>query len=362
MEKDRNEALLREQVLAVETRLSVEVAAMAATERSESERIRHRAAGEWEILELRQNSLVASITEQTTFAETLKIMGQHRELQNQIEASKRVEAGELDVRRLVLQREITDLTRQQRDLLFEQQAIRAQEALGKIGGSEFGQNLGVVSAIAAGKDPYTQDFERWSDLQDQKIMRMEEIGAAEQQIKDAYREYDLQQEAMAQQQKLAVASSTFGMLAGLATSLYNMQGQQGGAAFEMMKAYRIGETAMNTYSAAVGAYNALASIPYVGPALGAAAAAAAIAFGMAQVQAIASMKPGSMGSGGGVGSISRIGMGASTEPAKAEPEKAAPAGPVVNVYFYSSYIGADRDALARDLVPSITKAVQDGVK
>ena len=38
----------------------------------------------------------------------------------------------------------------------------------------------------------------------------------------------------------------------------------------------------------MGAYNALASIPYVGPALGAAAAAAAIAFGGAQINAIKS--------------------------------------------------------------------------
>ena len=65
-----------------------------------------------------------------------------------------------------------------------------------------------------------------------------------------------------------MTAATFGMLGSLATSLYNMQGKQGGAAFEAMKAFRIGETIMNTYSAAVGAYNALASIPYVGPFLG----------------------------------------------------------------------------------------------
>ena len=57
-------------------------------------------------------------------------------------------------------------------------------------------------------------------------------------------------------------------------------------AFEIQKAFKIAETVQNTYSAAMGAYSALAGIPIVGPALGAAAAAAAIAFGGAQISAI----------------------------------------------------------------------------
>jgi hypothetical protein len=69
--------------------------------------------------------------------------------------------------------------------------------------------------------------------------------------------------------------------------------------FEIGKAAAIAETIINTYSAAMGAYKALASIPYVGPALGAAAAAAAIASGMAQVQAIRSQSFGGGGGGGG---------------------------------------------------------------
>jgi hypothetical protein len=66
--------------------------------------------------------------------------------------------------------------------------------------------------------------------------------------------------------------------------------------FELGKIAAIGETVINTYKAATGAYAALSSIPYVGPALGAAAAAAAIAAGMANVAAI---KAQSFGGGGG---------------------------------------------------------------
>jgi hypothetical protein len=165
---------------------------------------------------------------------------------------------------------------------------------------------------------------------------------------------------MVNQQKMAMGAATFGMLGSLSTSLYNMQGKQGGAAFEAMKAFRIGETLMNTYSAAVGAYNALASIPYVGPALGAAAAAAAIVFGMAQVRAITSMKPGSMGSGGAVGSISQIGMGSAPASAKEEPQGKETASPVVNVHIYGNVV--DHDAFARELVPALTKAYADNAQ
>ena len=79
-------------------------------------------------------------------------------------------------------------------------------------------------------------------------------------------------------------SSYAGMLKGLtsqaATSNRTM--------FELNKAAGISETVVNTYRAAQGAYAALAGIPIVGPFLGAAAAAVAIASGVAQVNAIKS--------------------------------------------------------------------------
>jgi hypothetical protein len=58
------------------------------------------------------------------------------------------------------------------------------------------------------------------------------------------------------------------------------------------KGFAITKAIIDTYTAANGAYSAMASIPYVGPALGAAAAAAAIAAGMANVSAITSTNAG----------------------------------------------------------------------
>jgi len=70
------------------------------------------------------------------------------------------------------------------------------------------------------------------------------------------------------------------------------------------KAAAITNAVINTYQSATAAYAAMASIPYVGPALGAAAAAAAIAAGMANVAQIRSQQTGFM-DGGYTGSIAR---------------------------------------------------------
>lgn len=56
------------------------------------------------------------------------------------------------------------------------------------------------------------------------------------------------------------------------------------------KAIKIAETTMTTYQSAVSSYNSLSGIPIVGPALGAVAAAAAVASGIATVRKIAATK------------------------------------------------------------------------
>jgi hypothetical protein len=75
------------------------------------------------------------------------------------------------------------------------------------------------------------------------------------------------------------------------------------------KAAAIAQATMDTYAAAVGSYKALASIPVVGPALGAAAAAAAIAAGLANVAKITSSKgyaAGGYTGNGGIGQTAGV--------------------------------------------------------
>ena len=67
---------------------------------------------------------------------------------------------------------------------------------------------------------------------------------------------------------------------------------------EEVKKIQSAQALINTFSSAVSAYQSMAGIPFVGPALGAAAAAAAIASGLAQVKAINAVKKGDKGGSG----------------------------------------------------------------
>ena len=80
-------------------------------------------------------------------------------------------------------------------------------------------------------------------------------------------------------QQLNAASSALGALASLQNSENKKQAAIG-------KKAAIAQTLIQTYQSATAAFSSLAGIPYVGPFLGAAAAAAAIAAGMANVQQI----------------------------------------------------------------------------
>lgn len=84
-----------------------------------------------------------------------------------------------------------------------------------------------------------------------------------------------------QNERLDQASTFFGNIASIGSAF----GKKG---FKIAQAAAIAEATIDTYKAANGAYASLAKIPYVGPALGAAAAAAAIVAGMARVASIKS--------------------------------------------------------------------------
>lgn len=73
--------------------------------------------------------------------------------------------------------------------------------------------------------------------------------------------------------------------------------EEGEKQMESMRGIQSAIALINALSSAVSAYNSLASVPYIGPALGAAAAAAALASGLAQVAAIQKVKKGDKGSG-----------------------------------------------------------------
>jgi hypothetical protein len=329
---------------------------------TDSDLIRVKAGQEREILGIRQESLLNSITEHTTFEQTNELMRQYWALQQEIERSKRVEVEELDLRRVELQREINDLTLAQSEMLRQQTTDQVARSLGELGAGNLAgyavENAALVRGVeegpARGTDVYSREYQDWMVLQDQKIMALYELGNQEQAIKDAFREYDLRAEQVAQQQKFALAKNTMGLVAGIAESLYVATGSRNKALFRVMQMASIGEAIINTYT---GATKALAQGGFYGIVM----AAAVIAAGMAQVAKIRSQTYDGGGGGGG-GSVSLSGGGMPSAPAlpAAPVEEKRVVTPAVNIHVYGNIV--DQDAFAREMVPAITKAISDGVQ
>lgn len=126
--------------------------------------------------------------------------------------------------------------------------------------------------------------------------------------------------------------------------------------FEIGKAAAIGQTVYNTASAAMGAYNAMAGIPYIGPALGVAAAGAAILYGANQLQSIRNQQ---FGGGGGGG----VGGGAAPAPASNTQNVNAQTTPVAQGAQRTTQVqGLNPDQLfsGRQMIAMINDAQRDG--
>lgn len=100
------------------------------------------------------------------------------------------------------------------------------------------------------------------------------------------------------QQRIDNIQNVAGSMSDGFKTISEMGGKHSKEAFAMYKAFKITETIISTYSGAMKAYESLVGIPYVGPALAAAAAAATVAFGMAQISMIKNAQPPSYDQGG----------------------------------------------------------------
>lgn len=127
------------------------------------------------------------------------------------------------------------------------------------------------------------------------------------------------------------------------------QGKAAKAAQAIQKAQALYEIGVNTYRAAMGAYAALSPIPFVGPALGVAAAAAAIAFGGSMAQGVLS----------GGGSPSVTGGAPPALPASSSPTSQAEQR--AEQPTLTTYVRIPEDAIltGRKLIDFIDEAVGD---
>lgn len=149
-------------------------------------------------------------------------------------------------------------------------------------------------------------------------------------------------------------TSMFGNMASAALGFYDASGQASKEWFTVYKAMAITQTAIATYQAATEAYKSMVGIPVVGPGLAIAAAAAATAFGLGNIARISSMSPGGgAGAGGGgisAASVPRVPTNNITN------NNSRNANIVININGY-----ADKDQVARELVPAIKRAYGDGL-
>ena len=140
----------------------------------------------------------------------------------------------------------------------------------------------------AAQAQYAADLE---DLNKKKAIGDQEYLSRSIKISKARRDIDLL-ERKTKQETVAAVGDAFGNLSKIV-----------GEDTKAGKAFAIAKTTIDTYSSAIAAYRSLAGIPVVGPALGAIAAAAAVAGGLANVKKILAVQvptdSGGTGSGGG---------------------------------------------------------------
>lgn len=380
-EAKRREILLATERAAqqeLETRIKIEDKIndykLKAGEITESQALSLRMENERKVLEGKQELLGTQISLEQNEVKQIELVSQYWDLQEQINASKRYEVFELHAIAVANQQKLNDLERERLEMTKQGYDAAWQNIMNMANqvGGEQGKGMGMMAAsmkggfdIAAGVDPYTEDINK---LKDYHYQRMEVIiesitdeKAQEAAIMEEWRQLDLAKEQVYQQQKIQLASSAAGMMAGLMYSLYQVSGQHNKAIFTMYKTFAIAQTTIDTYQAAVAAYKAMVGIPYVGPVLAAIAAATAIAFGMAKVAAISSMQPGGGMSSAGVSGGGGYSYTSPTEPSwkKEEEKKEEKAAPTINVWVNGNIIG--NDEYARELAVSIKKAWADGV-
>ncbi len=288
-------------------------------------------------------------------------------LQEQIAQAEKLRyysAKEIYLLELQKERELLDIAIQRKDYqrsIWEYQWAGIMSTANNVGG-EAGKGAGMMAAgvkgfsdIAAGTDIYTQRYDaalkREKEVEEQHKKNL--IGRFE--AEEEYSRLSLQQEQALSDQKYAMVSNTFGMMAGAAYSYYAMTGQQSEAAFIAYKAFAAAEATITGIKATINAYEW--GSKYGGPVLGAIMAGiAATATGM-YVASILSASPPTTNATAAV--PSSAGGYSYVQPTVPQYEKTeTKPSQVINVHIYGNVV--DQDKFAREMLPSIRKAVSDG--
>lgn len=183
-----------------------------------------------------------------------------------------------------------------------------RESLAKVGQKSVGElpsYQGVDASVGGPASELSKNFRAQADLEKSYAEQSAELKkrldgedlanhqaylAAKAKLDDDHAKKSAVIDQSRQQLQLTTMSDFFGQIA-------QLQHSQNRKLAAVGKAAAIAQAMINTYQSATSAYAAMASIPYVGPALGIAAAAAAIAAGLANVAQIRSQNTGFSGGG-----------------------------------------------------------------
>lgn len=217
--------------------------------------------------------------------------------------------------RLKLQKALTaELTTARREDAAEADRLRKeQEDKDAEADKKEADRLAAIDKIKEDYRIKEEDREAQTALQkveleeSRKIAELERLNATEEEkqaIRDYYAKAKLDAENADTQASIELSNKeaeakrqNLAAVGGALSNFASLVGEQTGAG----KAAAIAATLISTYQSAQDSYKSLAGIPIVGPALGAAAAAVAVASGLKQIQAIKSVKvpKGRGGEGGG---------------------------------------------------------------
>lgn len=133
------------------------------------------------------------------------------------------------------------------------------------------------------------ELEKHRGFLEAKAITEQEYLIREQNVYQQHQNRIAQIEAARQQVQLAAGEAFFSNMAGLTAVFAGEQSDAYKAMFAIEKGYALAKVLMNAPKTASDAYSAMAGIPYIGPALGVAAAAAALSYQAAQASGIRSV-------------------------------------------------------------------------
>jgi len=221
-----------------------------------------------------------------------------------------------------------------------------------------------ITDVMTGQDKYSQEYERarehYNQMRELYQQNVNDYGGSEAaawELSEAYQQMIIARDQQTASMRMQTTQSMFGTMAGLAQAFYTAGGKQSQAAFNLYKAFAIAEATIAGYKATINAYEF--GTKFGGPVVGAIMAATAAATAAMYIASIASQTMSSIAtptvtSSGGTSSISTTAATSATE------QKTETRPIVVNFHNYGFISDGAADELARELVPKLQKAVNDG--